>query len=571
MTEISPETKMAGLLSPITALRGKNDLGVGDTAALVEFAAWAAQKGFGLIQLLPLNETGGDHSPYNIISSMAIEPATITTTPEWLPDLTTEDFEAVCSRHDLATLRTGSVNYAGVKALKRDLLLAAFRRFRSRKGDKVRVRAFAKFEVAEGDWLEPYAVFRALIEWNGTEVVADWPEEHRTPAQAADWSSELSTTDLRRFRDLTRFYSYVQWIATTQWKTVRAACDRLGVALMGDIPVGVSLYSADVWAEPGIFDLSRSSGAPPEKVFKSDPFTEQWGQNWGFPLYNWQAMSHDNFAWWRRRLRAARDVFQFLRVDHALGFFRIYSFPWRPELNDRFVGLTPDEARALSGGPLPGFVPRDDSTDENREYNRRQGEMLFGIFLEETGPHRLVAEDLGEVSPYVRPVLQAMEIPGFKIPQWERLPDGRMIPGADYQRLSLATFATHDHPPVRQFWDAWIAETAEPAKRDAAVRAMREMLDFCGSPGLEVPCPFDREVHGAFLRGLFATNSWLAVHQITDLFGLPDRFNVPGAIGGANWTTRLEGTPSEWDSLHAPALEAAAAALDLTGRRLGAS
>ncbi len=562
----TPEIKLAGILAPLSALRGRGDLGVGDTAALVEFASWAAAKGFGLVQILPVNETGSDHGPYNIVSSMAYEPSTITTTPTWLPELSQQAFDEICARHDIAELREGPVKYAAVKALKNDLLAAAFRVFRSRKSDRVRVRAYAKFERDEADWLGPYSVFRALVAWNATGVTTGWPTEHRSPAAAEDWEAGLSADDRKRFRDLVRFYRYVQWVARMQWKTVRAACDKLGVALVGDIPVGVSIHSADVWNSPEIFDLSLSSGAPPEKVFKSDPFTEKWGQNWGFPLYDWQAMSHDNFAWWRRRLGAACEVFHFLRVDHALGFFRIYSFPWRPEDNDRFTDLTPDEARALAGGRLPGFVARDDSSEENRERNRLQGEMLFRIFLEATGTHRLIAEDLGEVAPYVRPVLQALEVPGFKIPQWERNPDGSMIPGSEYQRLSLATFATHDHPPVKKTWDDLLADCTDPAKREPAEREMRELLDFCGAGGLPVPQPFSSEVHAALIRGLFACNSWIAVHQITDLFGLAERFNIPGAVGDKNWTTRIAGTPPEWDAAYPAQIETAVAALAETGR-----
>ena len=97
MTEFSPDKKIAGILAPVSALRGEADLGVGDTAALVEFVGWAAKKGFGLVQILPVNETGSDHSPYNIISSMAYEPSTITTTPKWLPELSSETFDAVTS------------------------------------------------------------------------------------------------------------------------------------------------------------------------------------------------------------------------------------------------------------------------------------------------------------------------------------------------------------------------------------------------------------------------------------------------------------------------------------------
>lgn len=566
MTEFSPDKKIAGILAPLTALRSEMDLGVGDTAAVVEFAGWAAKKGFGLIQILPVNETGSDHSPYNIVSSMAFEPLTITTTPRWLPELTQEAFEEITRKHDVESLRKGGVKYSAVSALKQELLGAAFRVFRSRKADPVRTRSYAKFERDESDWLEPYTTFRALVAWNGCEVTSSWPQEHLTPGAAQEWAAGLHGLEKKRFRDLVRFYGYVQWVARMQWKTVRAACDKIGIALVGDIPVGVSLFSADVWNIPEIFDLTRSSGAPPEKVFRSDPFTERWGQNWGFPLYNWQSMSHDNFAWWRRRLGAACEVFHFLRVDHALGFFRIYSFPWRPEENSRFTDLTPGEAAALTGGRLPGFVERDDSTLENRERNRIQGDMLFRIFLEETGPHRLIAEDLGEVAPYVRPTLAAIEIPGFKIPQWERTPDGEMIPGKDYQPLSLATFATHDHPPIRQFWNELFANSSDPGKSKAAVHAMRELLEFCGRGDLLLPQPFTPEIHGALIGGLLACNSWMVVHQITDLFGLNDRFNIPGAVGDANWTTRMDGTPCEWDALHKDALSFVTAALRETGR-----
>lgn len=566
MTEFTPDKKIAGILTPVSALRGETDLGIGDTASLVEFVGWAAKKGFGLIQILPVNETGSDHSPYNIISSMAYEPSTITTTPKWLPELSQETFDEIASKHDVESLRAGNANYPAVKALKHDLLKAAFRVFRSRKADPVRLRAYAKFERDEGDWLYPYTLFRALADWNGSEVTTAWPQEHRNPAAAQDWLEALPATQKKLFRDLVRFYSYVQWVAKMQWKTVRAACDKLGVALMGDIPVGVSVFSADVWNFPEIFDLARSSGAPPEKIFKSDPFTEKWGQNWGFPLYNWQAMSHDNFAWWRRRLGAACEVFHFLRVDHALGFFRIYSFPWRPEENSRFADLTPAEAAALTGGRLPGFVEHDDSTEEYRERNRIQGDMLFRIFLEETGPRRLIAEDLGEVAPYVRPTLAALEIPGFKIPQWERTPDGRMIPGKDYQALSLATFATHDHPPIRQHWSDLFADCSEPGKREAAERAMKELLEFCGQEEIPVPQPFTPEIRNALIGGLFSCNSWMAVHQITDIFGLADRFNIPGAVGDANWTTRIAGLPSDWDSLHKDAVAFVTVALAESGR-----
>ena len=181
-------------------------------------------------------------------------------------------------------------------------------------------------------------------------------------------------------------------------------------------------------------------------------------------------------------------------------------------------------------------------------------------------PYRIVAEDLGEVAPYVRPVLRELEIPGFKIPQWEREDDGSLIHGGDYERLSLATFATHDHPPVRQFWEEWFAEATLGGREGGALREMRAMMNFCGAKGLELPCPFTPEVHEAMVKGLFASNSWLAVHQITDVFGLSDRFNVPGAIGDENWTARIKGAIAEWDGLYREAVQGVTAAIRETGR-----
>jgi len=566
-TLLSPEHKIGGILTPVSAIRGANDVGIGDTETLVELAVWASRAGFRLVQILPVNETGSDSSPYNIISSLAYEPVTLSVSPQWLPDVSAKDFARVTKKHDVAALREGPVRYGAVKALKRELLSLGHKNFRSGKGNQTRVCDFEAFQSGESEWLEPYALFRALIAWNNNdEVTSNWPEEHRTPATAREWVGALDEKQAEIFHEQLDFFTYIQWVAYSQWQTVSSEFDKLGMALMGDIPVGVSLYSADVWAEPEIFDLQRSSGAPPEKVFKSDPFTEKWGQNWGFPLYNWQAMARDNFAWWRRRLEAARSVFHLLRVDHALGFFRIYSFPWRPQENARFTDLSPEQAKEITGGLLPGFVPFDDTTPQNREYNRRQGEMLFRMILEETGPYRLIAEDLGELSPYVRPTLEALNIPGFKIPQWERGGNGAMIPGSDYARLSLATFATHDHPPVRQFWEDWNVMAKNPETNERVVAEMRELLDFCGRADIQVPCAYAPEIHEALIKGLFACNSWIAVHQITDVFALRERFNVPGAVGDQNWTCRVPGHIQDWQKLFKKEIQTTSAALQLSGR-----
>lgn len=568
MLELNPEKKLAGVLAPVFALRGAADPGIGDTEALKELITWSADKGLRVVQVLPINETGSDSSPYNLLSAMALEPSTIAATPAALPDLSPGDYAAITARHDLDSLRSGPVRYREIKRLKRELLYAAFKTFRSRGADRTRTRAFAAFEKTHASWLESYALHRALVSRHDeSEVSTDWPTEHQSPAAARAWLAALAPGLRRQMRDLMRFHAYVQWIAYSQWLSVREHAENLGVALMGDVPVGVSIYSADVWQSPEDFDLGRSSGAPPEKVFKSDPFTEQWGQNWGFPLYHWDHMAGSDYAWWRGRLRLLMSVFHLLRVDHALGFFRIYSFPWRPEDNAKFLGLTPEQARAVTGGELPHFVDRDDDTDEDRAHNQAHGELLLGVLLEETGAHRLIAEDLGEVAPYVRPTLERMEIPGFKIPQWERNWD-RLTRGADYPRLSLATYATHDHPPVKTHWTELFdaAQSPDEHLRNAAIHSMWELMDYCGQPDIRLPQPYTAEIHGILLRGLFSCNSWLAVAMVTDLFGTEERFNVPGSSGDTNWTQRLPWAISAWDTQYTGALHAVGVALKDSGR-----
>ena len=167
---LSPEKKIAGILTPLSALRREDDLGIGDVAALREFIDWARDSGFHLVQLLPINETGGDNSPYNAISAMAIEPTTLYLGPGSPEDLTSEDFESITGPANLKHLRRGPVKYARVKKLKRELLKKAFANFLAQASDERRAR-FAAFREAERAWLDDYTLFRVLMEENrGSEA-----------------------------------------------------------------------------------------------------------------------------------------------------------------------------------------------------------------------------------------------------------------------------------------------------------------------------------------------------------------------------------------------------------------
>jgi len=551
--EITPDIRIAGILAPLFALRSARDLGVGDVGCLRELVDWAAGTGFRMVQLLPINETGADHSPYMAVSSAAIEPSTLEMTPEQVPGLTQEALDEVLTTVNLAQLRTGAVAYAVVKPLKLRLLGLAFDNFS--KTDLARntrrARACRAWVAAQAAWIEGYALFRVLMDENSVNERWDlWPLEQQTLAGACAWLERQRGAARKRIERRVRFYKWVQWVAFTQWEQAKVYAEGRGVALMGDVPFGVSYYSSDVFSEPELFDLEWSGGAPPEPAFQDDPFVAKWGQNWGVPLYQWAAHRKTGYRWWRQRVSLTRKIFHLFRIDHVLGFYRIYGFPWRPQKNADFLPLTNEQARARTGGRLPRFFQHDDTTEQNRALNRRDGEEYLRALVEETGEHRLIGEDLGTVPPYVRPSLTSMGIAGFKIPIWEPKWDGWLIDGADYQRLSVSTYATHDHEPLCGWWERRYQATqvGSPAEKAAAWDQMVKLTAFAHMY-MKEPEPWSDKLHRALLWALFRSNSWIAVCMITDFLGSTQRFNVPGAVAESNWSERLPYETAKWPDL----------------------
>lgn len=536
---LSPEKKIAGVLTPLFALRREDDLGVGDVAALREFIDWLAEIGFKLVQLLPINETGGDNSPYNAISAMAIEPTTLYLAPGSPKDLTHEDFDAALAEVDLVKLRHGHVNYRRVKKLKRRLLEKAFANF-SASADADQQSAFRQFCTEEASWLDDYSFFRALMEENGDSERWDkWQPRHRTMEKARTWLVGLPQDRQSAFGARQNFFRYVQWIAHEQWRELKTYAAQRGVAVMGDIPFGVSYYSADVFARANEFVLDWCGGAPPEPYFKDDEFTQKWGQNWGIPLYRWEAMRGNNFEWWRQRVRGVKRIFHLFRIDHVLGFYRIYAFPWRPTRNKQFLALDWNEMLGRTGGRAPHFVPRDDATSENCEANRREGEQYLRVVLKESGGTLVIGEDLGTVPDYVRPNLRSLGIAGFKIPQWE-VHRERVTPGNEYERDSVATYATHDHKPLRKLWEEAVEHPTSTS--DQARHELNKIADFAHLQREGVAINFGTHFFPAVMEALFKCESWIAVVMLTDLLRRKYRFNVPGTAASGNWTRRMQRT-----------------------------
>ncbi|MCA9815341.1 MAG: 4-alpha-glucanotransferase [Cyanobacteriota/Melainabacteria group bacterium] len=527
----------AGLLIPVFALKREGDFKIGDTDSFKDAIDFCARNGIKVLQTLPINETSGDNSPYNAISSMALEPVLLSMQPDVVPGLSAADHALV--KEEIAALDDEVIDYRSIKLLKQKLLRKAYDAVLSDSGKKLQ-SAFERFKKERSAWLDPYALFRALIELNGgSPVWPSWPEEQQSFLAARKWVESASNRkEIERLED---FFKFVQWVADSQWQAVKAHADKMNVRLMGDVPFGVSRYSSDVWFEQALFQLELSGGAPPEPVFAGDEFTKRWGQNWGIPLYHWEVHRKENFRWWRSRITRLLEHFHDFRIDHVLGFFRVYAFPWTPDRNEEFLHLTDTEAMVHTDGILPRFEPRDDETADNRRLNKVEGYKVLSEISDAAGDGCIVAEDLGLiVPPYVRPTIHELNMAGFAIPIFERDEETReFVPMEDLNPLSLATYATHDHQPIRAYYEGLVKWWHSENGHEGWLEVQR-LMRLLGRDEDSAPTEFTDEILFAFEKALLQSPCWLAVMMITDLLGLGLRFNMPGKSGGECWTARLD-------------------------------
>ena len=549
--------RLTGVLIPLFSMRREGDAGIGDLMALEEWIHWAADHKVGFLQLLPVNAVGEDDapSPYSAISSVALEPLYLSL--ERIPGI---ESPLPPYPHDLPPLQLPGgpdyVDYARVRAYKRYHFNRAFERFEQDPAFAEQRAEFEAWVTEQGSWLQDYADFCVLSTAFGTTAWWQWP------VQDVDVARILisGNADSRRQK---RYQEWLQWLCAREWAQVRAVADACKVHLMGDVPIGISVASADVFFERYLFDMNWSGGAPAEGNFAEDPFTAKWGQNWGIPLYRWDVMEQDGFAWWSRRIRKLAEIFKMYRIDHILGFYRIYAFPWMPDRNPEFLDLTPDEAAARCEGRRPGFRPRPDWTPEDRRANLMQGDHLLRKLLQAAPGQMVIGEDLGCVPDYVRPDLSRLRIAGFKIPHWEIDEHQRICSGQSYNPCSFATYATHDFPPICNDWNDWYAhvQTGQEALHDITLgpvelrekvrvgkdcaRVLCWLGDYAGLTPEQALAPWSPEIKDALFRALLNCRSAYAALMWTELFDYPVRLNTPGTEGGTNWRPRMPFTAAQ--------------------------
>ncbi len=308
-----PEWKGAGMAIPVFSLRSKDSYGIGDFDDLRKMVDWAKSAGLKMIQILPINDTTvmldwTDSYPYRAISIYALHPMYLSI--KKLGDLRNKDLMNSFKEKQLDLNKNTVVNYEAVYKVK----WAYFQEiFNQEKENILTSIPFQTFFKKNEEWLIPYAAFCHFRDVNHTADFRKWET-------FSEFDREKITDYCKENYDQVAIYYYLQYQLDKQlYETSQYAAEQ-GVALKGDIPIGIGRDSVDVWTEPELFNLTGQAGAPPDDFSKT-------GQNWGFPTYNWNAMEKDGFQWWLKRFRKMADFFEAYRIDHILGFFRIWEIP----------------------------------------------------------------------------------------------------------------------------------------------------------------------------------------------------------------------------------------------------
>ena len=308
-----PKERYAGVSIPLFALKSASSCGIGDFSDLCKMVDWAVNTGMKFVQILPINDTTAtktwhDSYPYSAVSVFALNPIYIDVVRAGRLDdeLLMSQFEQC--RSDLNALP--QVDYEAVLSFKLDYM---HRLFEQDYDAVVANPSFVAYCRDNASWLRPYAAFCTLRDKFKTPDFMQWGEYS---AYHDSVYEELMSSD----RHTVTFYAYLQWVAGSQMSDASAYARAHGVVIKGDIPIGVSRCSADVWVEPALFNLDGQAGAPPD-AFAAD------GQNWGFPTYNWNLMAEDGYSWWCKRFEVMARYFDAYRIDHILGFFRIWEIP----------------------------------------------------------------------------------------------------------------------------------------------------------------------------------------------------------------------------------------------------
>ena len=460
--------RLSGILVHPTSLPGK--FGIGDLGPeAYRFVDFLQESGQHLWQTLPLGPTGGHNSPYQCFSSFAGQPLLIS--PELLKD------EGLLTDADLSNVPHFSdeeVDFAAVGEYKEELFKKAFARFKELPEDNPLKSELALF-CKSAHWLDDYAMFMAIKKSKGGAHWLEWEKKYRKPTKSQKAVIE------REFEDEILYEKFLQWTFCRQWSQLKAYANERDILLIGDIPIFVSGDSADVWAEPRLFQVD-SDGFPTVVAGVPPDYFSATGQLWGNPLYDWKYHKKTNYEWWMERFKTQFLLSDIVRIDHFRGLESYWEIP-------------ADSETALNGKWVDG--PKDEFF-----------EVLIKTFGEEPP---IIAEDLGIITDDVRALRDKF---GFEDEDSNYLPYNQPYNCVCYT-------GTHDNDTTT----GWYATASEKA-RDKVRRYMNTDAS---------------QVSWDFIRTCFGSPARFAIIPVQDLFcqGSDCRMNTPGKADG-NWAYRMK-------------------------------
>ena len=477
----------AGLLLPIYALPSPYGIGTLGKAAFdfVDFLVRAGQKYW---KVLPVGPTSYGDSPYQSYSSFAGNPYFI--------DLDKLCDEGLLNREELKTIywcyTPEYVDYDVIYKERYPVLRKAFKNSKHSQTDE-----YKEFCKKNEFWLEDYALFMALKDYNGGCEWLKWAKDVRLRDE------KVLTYYRRLLHEDVEFWKFLQYKFFEQWEALRAYANERGVLLIGDMPIYAALDSADVWVYHKFFQLDKDrvpkkvAGVPPD-AFSAD------GQLWGNPLYDWDALEKDDFSWWRKRISCAAALYDAVRIDHFIGIVRYFA------------------------------VPYGDTTAKNGEFHWGPGEKLVKVLKEEVGDTKIIAEDLGVMIDEVRKLKADENLPGMKVIEFafDGGNDNDHLP-FNYEENCVVYGGTHDNETLQGYFssrDGWPKQYA---------------MEYMGLNEEEY-----KNIVPYIFRLAYASVASVAIFQVQDVLGLGNeaRTNEPSTAGN-NWKWRLmEGKLTEHHS-----------------------
>ncbi len=483
-SDIREGWKGAGVAVPVFSLKSKCSFGIGDFSDIKLLAEWCSKVGLKMIQILPINDTRTDNSwdnsyPYKAISTKALHP--ICLNPYKIGLLDDENDRNYFEQQRNILNNKDYVDYPEVMKIKDEYFVKIFSQIWD---DTKNDPDYQSFFDKNKDWLIPYAVFCYLTSKYKTSDFSCWEEY-------SSYDNDNVTNLITRHPETVEIYYFLQYHLDKQLNEVVGFMHDRGIALKGDIPIGVGRFSVETWTNPELFNMDSQAGAPP------DAFATE-GQNWGFPTYNWIAMAKDGYKWWRERLTQMSQYFDAYRIDHILGFFRIWEIPieysqgtmghFSPalplNLGDDFSCVS----FPLSENQIDDMFLRDkkehnkfhprinlhqtksyaELTDSQKnemnklydEYFYRRNEELWKSEslkklpkIIESSDMLVCGEDLGMVPACVPEVMQKLNILSLEVQRMPKKYGDTFVNPAHNPYLSVDTTSTHDTSTLRGWWE----------------------------------------------------------------------------------------------------------------------